>query len=533
MNEEFSLEDVLIILRRRMLYFLAPIITIVPIGLVIIMLLPPRYTAFGKILIDSQQIPQAWVQSTVNSYAEERIQKIKQQVLTRSLLLEIAEKYQLFPKESGLTQSERVQRMRSALDVNIIRSNSRQKRNADNTIAFTVAFTDRSPSKAYQVANEFMTLFLSEDVRTRTESASTATEFFTQESTRLASLIDQTEARIADYKAKNSDALPADLNLHQQSLLRAQQDLANTQSQISITEEDLSSVQTQIATYLSGSAGQSGPAQQLAQLRTQLATLRTEKTDSHPDVIAAKEQIRALQSQLQPSPAIRKLRADLADADQALRAARAKDAPDEAEITLLRKQSAEIREQLSAQFAREASSGSSDLVLAQMQSRMDMDSNRLEQLEDQETDLKKRIADLQDAIARTPTVERGLAALTRDYQNIVNQYDALKSKQSAAVLSENLEGDQKAEKFSILESAQRPDKPTKPNRPQLAFLLIVASIAIGAAFAFLIELLFSSLRGRHHVTALAGEPPIAVIPYFAAENARRGALAFMRKPKTA
>ncbi|NWG93172.1 MAG: hypothetical protein HXY21_11810, partial [Parvularculaceae bacterium] len=258
MNDEFALEDVLIVLRRRLIYFLAPLLVIIPVGLVAIMLLPPMYVAEGKILVESQVIPEELIKSTVNTYAEQRIQQISQRVLTRNRLLEIADKYSLFPGDSGLSESERVELMRERFDIDLISASSSQNRRRtrdDNTIAFMIGFKDRSPEKAFQVANELMTLFLSEDVRARTQAAETATEFFTTESRRLAEAIDQVEDRIADYKAQNADALPENLDIHRQSLIRSQEELTRVQSSITMAEEELSSLQTQIATYLASAGG--------------------------------------------------------------------------------------------------------------------------------------------------------------------------------------------------------------------------------------------------------------------------------------
>src|SRR5690606_23495729 len=224
-GEEFSLEDVLIVLRRRIFYFIVPILVIVPVGFAIIMMLPPLYTAQGKILVESQQISEALVRSTVSSYAEERIQTIRQRVMTRARLLEIAEKFDLFPRDKGLSEGERVRRMRDAFGMNLISANAgRRRRNQpDNTIGINVSFTDRSPDKAFQVTNELMTLILSEDVRARTEGASSATEFFAQESRRLAEAIDKTEDQIADFKAKNADARSEERRVGKESRRRVTQ----------------------------------------------------------------------------------------------------------------------------------------------------------------------------------------------------------------------------------------------------------------------------------------------------------------------
>jgi len=538
MNDEFSLEDVLIILKRRLVYFLAPVLVIIPAGLIAIMLLPPMYQARGKILIESQQIPEEWIQTTVNAYAEERIQTIAQRVLTRNKLLEVAEKYSLFPKELGLSESERVERMRKAFKVDIISSAAsaaqrRKNTGADNTIAFTIGYADSSPDKAFQVANEFMTLFLSEDVRTRTEGASTATAFFTQETRRLADLIDETDDRIAKYKSENADALPENLDLHRDTLIRSQEELSRAEAGVNLAEEELTAIQTQIATYLAGAGGAAGPAQELLRLKTQLAALRADKTDSHPDVRAVLDQIRALERQLAPSAAVQKLRRTLAAADAALRDARNAEPVDEAVIAEKRAASAEAREALSAQIAKEAAAGSADIVMTQMQGRMDTTASRLAANEDQIVSLKKTIGDMQNRIARTPIVERGLSSLTRDYQNLSTEYLALRDKQSAAVLSANLEGEQKAEKFSILEAAQRPDKPTSPKRGQLMIMLIGAALAVGAACAAIAEIALASLRGRRHLESIANEPPIAIIPYIEGGLPRRLALPRFGRAKPA
>lgn len=533
MGDEFSIEDVMIILRRRLPIFLAALFIIIPVGLTFIMLLPRLYVAEGKILVESQQIPEALIKSTVTAYAEERIQTISQRVMTRNRLLEVADKHELFPKELNLSEGERVERMRRAFNIDLISSKSKDRRRADTTIAFTVSYMDRSPEKAFQVANELMTLILSEDVRARTEGAATATEFFRQESRRLSDAIDDVENKIADFKAKNADALPENLDLHRQTVIRSQEELARVQGSITLAEEELASLQTQTSTYLSGSAGASGPAQEVLRLKTQLAALRADKTESHPDVRALRQQIASLERQLAPSGAVQKLRKDLAAADQALREARAATPPDEALVEQRRNDVRNAREQLSAQISREASAGTADVMMTQLQGRMDMSSSRLAALEDQAEALKKTIADMQDRIARTPLVERGLATLTRDYQNLQSEYQTLRDKQGAAQLSENLADDQKSEKFSILESAQRPDSPSSPDRAKLSVLLVLGALGAGLFAAIAAELLLATLRGRKHLTGLAGEAPIAVIPYIRVENEPRFSLPRLARSKAA
>ncbi|MEL6359702.1 MAG: hypothetical protein AAFR21_01350 [Pseudomonadota bacterium] len=522
MEDEFKLEDLLIIIRRRFLYFLIPVAVFVPLLLLGVFLIPAKYTAQGTILIESQQIPEELVRSTNNSYAQERIQVIQQRVMTRNRLLEVADKYQLFPSSARLSESQRVEKMRGSLGVKLISTNERdRRRQQDGTIAFTVAYEHNDATKAYQVANEFITLFLAEDVRTRAIGASTTTAFFEQETRRLRNTVDELESRIAGFKSENAEALPEHLNMHIQQLSRTTSELSDAQNSMMLLEEEMRSLEMQLASYLSGASTSNGPAEELNRLRAQLAAMRADKTDAHPDVAALRDQIASLQQQMKPSRSIQKIRTELDEAEQALREARNEAPQDPEKIEALVAEARQIRERLRTQLNKETMGLSSDFNVTLIQGRIDIAQNRLNALEARDTVLREEIAGLEDRIARTPAVERGLATLTRDYQNVFSEYQQIQAKQQAAIIAENLEEDQKSEKFSILEPAVKPDQPSSPDRPKLSVMSIFVAGAIGAACALLAELMMATVRGREHITSMMGEPPIAIIPYIQNEDDRK------------
>lgn len=158
------------------------------------------------------------------------------------------------------------------------------------------------------------------------------------------------------------------------------------------------------------------------------------------------------------------------------------------------------------------SSGGS-LLAVQLQGRHAISTSRLDLLRNQKEQLQARIATLEEGIARTPEVDRGLSGLTRDYQTLTNEYKEMLSKQQASQLSQNMEANQKAEKFSILDPAVKPDKPSSPDRAKLAVLALFLSLLTGAAVAAGAELMFSTIRGKNHLTQIFEVHPIAVIPY--------------------
>ncbi len=525
MGDEFSLEDAIIILRRRFFAFIIPAILIAPLGIVAVMLLPAKYTAQGTILVESQQIPTELVRSTINTYAQERISTIRQRVMTRNRLLEVADEYQLFPRTLGLSESERVSLMRDRLKVELITTSAQARSaNRDNTIAFTVAYTDREANKAFLVANKFITLFLDEDVRSRTTGASNTTEFFQTEATRLRDEVAKMETRVSEYKAVNASALPEHLNMHLNMLERARANLTNAQSSVSQMEEERRFLETQM---ISGSSGDNSMSAELAQLESELARLRATYRDSYPEVVAKRDEIASIKARMAPSQEIKRLRDDLSKSEDALEALEKAATPDEEAITAAEAAVETARDALSDRITEETRKGATDFAGVQIEGRIAVIDNRIKMLTKQIDETTSLIADLEERVARTPEVERGIAALTRDYENLFSEYQGVLAKRGDAQLAENLEENQQAEKFSILEPALRPDKPSSPNRPQLMFLAVFLALGVGGAVALGLELLQARIRGRVHLASLLDGQPIAVIPYIYSEsdNRRRSPLA--------
>ncbi len=526
MGDEFSLEDAIIILKRRFLAFLIPAILIAPLGIVAVMLLPAKYTAQGTILVESQQIPTEFVRSTINTYAQERISTIKQRVMTRNRLLEVADEYQLFPRSLGLSESERVSLMRERLRVDLITTSAQARSaNRDNTIAFTVSYTDREPNKAFLVANKFITLFLDEDVRTRTTGASNTTEFFDREATRLRDVVAKMESRVSEYKSVNANALPEHLNMHLNMLERARNNLTNAQSSISQMEEERRFLETQMIT---GASGDNSLASELAQLESELARLRTTYRDSYPEVVAKRSEIASIKARMAPSEDIKRMRNDLTRTEDALTALEKAETPDAAAIAAAEADVNAAREALSAKITEETRKGATDIAGVQIEGRIAVIDNRVKMLNKQIDESMALVAELEERISRTPEVERGISALTRDYENLFKEYQDVLAKRGDAQLAENLEENQQAEKFSILEPALQPDKPSSPNRPQLIFAAIFLALGAGGAVAAGLELFQARLRGRIHLASILDGQPIAVIPYIHSEADNKSRWPFAR-----
>ena len=484
MSYELSIRDYLSILRRRIWILTLPLVIFSVIGVAVANTLPARFQSEGTILIESQQIPEDLVRSTVTGLANERVRVVQQRVMTRQNLLGIIREFDLYGDRGTMSQSAKIATLRRNISIGMV--TARQGRGS-TTFAINVGFEDESPDLALRVTNELVTLFLDENVRTRTQRATETTEFLRGQADELQQELETPEAQLATYKQENSGALPEQLRLHLDMLERARNQLRTVETELKSYEGELRflAIEKQAAEtrFLSSALPTSAPIapqtpqQELERLEFELARLRVRYSDQHPDVLAVRQQIAALEMSIDSSRLTTGVEETENDSDSPLNS----------DETL-------------------------DPTLARIETSIEMLNTRVETQTEFRTQLLRQISDLESRVARTPDVELALSNLTRDLENTRAKYEELRAKERAAQLSQNLEEDKKAERFILLEPPVRPEAPSSPNRLLIAAVGPVVGGAIGAGLLILIELLFGRVTRPVVLAKLMGEPPFAVIP---------------------
>ncbi|MEO8342705.1 MAG: lipopolysaccharide biosynthesis protein [Gallionella sp.] len=402
---------------------------------------------------------------------DDQISIIKQRVLTRDSLLRIANKYDLFKNNPhSLTSSELIQAMRDRVAVELISSSDETYNNqhGKTTIAFTLSFEDKYPEIAYQVANDLTNLFLDWNVKLRTEGATEATAFLSQESDKLKLEVDRLEGLIATYKQQNGNTLPDQVNLRTNIVTRAENDLREVERDYRSNEEMLRSLEMELATSetAANSSTAGGSPQTLPALKAEYARLSALYNDSYPDMRVLKRKIETLEK---------------------------------ADVSI-----------------------SEGPVTRQLHAKIVAAKSRQAYLVEQRKMLQEKITQNERAMTLTPKVEQGLDALIRDRDNAQKKYEEIHGKQVSAQIAQSLESENKSEHFTLLESPLLPDKYFKPNRVKIIALGFL--LALGSAFGGL--LIMSSfdhqIRGTDALAHVLGHRPLAVIPYlFIKEEAVR------------
>ena len=480
LDGNLTFSDYVAIAKRRAWLFIGVSLFVLLVAVPVIDKLPPRYRSTATVSVESQQIPDEFVQSTVVGLANERIGFIQQRVMTSSRLLGIIDRFHLYPEmRNEEPDSKLVEELRENIFFETIRDPAAQR---GGIVAFTLAFEHEDPGTAAAVASELVGMFLEENVKTRTARASETTEFLRKEAARLADQVGATEARVAEFKRAHSDALPEHLELHLSMLQRSENDLNLLDRETIALEQDLRLLQTQrslgvasLTQTLPGERAVVLPAQQLAALKVELAQKEAIYSSAHPD------------------------------------------------LNWLKRAIANLEQEVENEQARGSSSSGTDPARAQIESEIVSATSRLASLREQKSALQHKIEDLQQRVLTTPKVERDLKGLTRDYENAIAEYDEIRSKQQQAEMAESLETQQKAERFVLLEAPLVPSVPVWPEKQKFYVLAVAAAAGGGGGAAFLAELLDTSIRGPSVLISILQGHPLATIPFIETGADRRRA----------
>jgi uncharacterized protein involved in exopolysaccharide biosynthesis len=248
------------------------------------------------------------VQSAAAGYADQRVQVISQQVLSRHNLIQLIEKFDLYPEATDTNLLLAAAKgLRESIWVEFISAEVNDPSMAGRrqaTIAFTLNFVHQDPGTAQKVAEELVSLYLEENSRSRQEKASETTGFLAREADKLARQIAELEASLAAFKSQNAGSLPEQVPVIQQTLYRIELQLLQLRHQIQSQEERkvyLDSQLTQISRYASITLDDGTvlrPEERLKKLESEYSRLSYTYGPKHPQMIEISTEIETLRGSI-------------------------------------------------------------------------------------------------------------------------------------------------------------------------------------------------------------------------------------------
>jgi len=523
---EFS--DYVQIIRRRKMFFAMPFVLVFGIAAAIAFLLPAVYRSEATLIVERQTIPDTLIQTTVTGFAQEQIQQIRQRLVTPTNLVNLAEKFHLYPAAYAIDPISVVELIRPNIEVIMVEVNATDPSERGTriaTIAFTVAYSASTPETARAVANEIAQRYLEESKTGRIENTKIVTSFIETEAERQRGELGRLESLLAEFKQAHTNELPelltVNMRLYEKTELeldRTEQIIRGLQDRLDASLAELSltkpyeAVRTEQGTVILSAS------ERLAALTAQYLNATARYSSKHPDIIRMTREIRVLAEQTGEVGRIDEVMSSLIRLQEELRQARQRYSEEHPEIQKLVVAVAAIQKGFQTMLI-SGNKEQEELAVPPDNPRYvalktQIDSTRTNlQIERQELiSLNGKLEEYQGRIYRTPQVESQFKSLSRDYNNAVRKFGELKEKQLQAEIATQLEVSDNAASFSLASPAYLPTLPDSPNRIGILLLGLMFAFASGLGFTVIAEYLDKTIRNARVIAATLGAPPLAIIP---------------------
>lgn len=460
LNEAFRLRKVIVVA------FVAILLSCTLIGLS----WPKSYAVNTTIIVDERNIIQPLMQGTaVATEITDRARLARDIIYGRKIMNQIlADAGWLASKPTPEEQEEFIKRIVGRTNISNVGRN-----------LIKIEYRDSNPERAYLTTTRLADLFIAESLAGKAAESQAAFDFIDKQVSEYHEKLTMAEEALKEFRSANLDAQPgtdADiasrLNTLQTRIEEATRDLRETEIKKTSLEKQLSGE----AETASAVSRENQYRARIAELQSQLETLRLSYHDTYPDVVRLRHQIEDLKQAIE---------ADQRQREQARASGR----------TVI--DDSVINNPMYQQLRR-------DLSATKVQ--IDTLTARIVQARQQ----------LQAELERGKRVQGGaakLAELTRDYQVNRDIYQDLLRRRENARVSMNLDKENQGLTFKIQEPATRPLQPSGPR----FWHFVLAGAILGILLP--LALLYAKLQidGRVRSPSMIADryklPVLATVPH--------------------
>lgn len=428
-----------------------------------ILALPPLYRASATVLIESPGPGPGAGQGSADT--EARLQTIKQEALTRTRLLGLVERFNLYPAIRDRVPPEVLMQLLQKDIIVDVKSTPQ----SSSAVALVLSYLGRDPQTVAAVANTLASYYVTRNDSIRTQQVTQTTKY-------LEDQIAETKKRLDDQAARMSAAARSGGASQQVISSVSSLSVLNTQLQQNGTEQmTLNDRRMQLKAKIAD-ADRAAPDELLDPAGALLAVKQKELNgllaggarDVHPDV--------------------RRLRNEIADLQKTRAAARPSAAA-------------------SPKASLEASLRETE--------------SRLAQLGREKDEILQAIQTQQSRATSAAVREPELQQTKSDYQSTHDAYDLLLKQLDQARLNERAATGDAGDAFRVIDPAVPPNVAIGPNRNRLLLVALMAALAFGLGTAVLADRFDTSFGSIDELRAFTRVPVLASIPNIATRRDSR------------
>ncbi|MEZ5543324.1 MAG: GNVR domain-containing protein [Pseudomonadota bacterium] len=436
-------------------------------GWLVVYTLPDKYTSRAAVHIDTSSVMQPLLKGlAVELNPEREINVMSRMLLNRESLLSVI-------RETDMDHDVKTPQGQEMLIANL--SNNIQLKNmggfSENNRIYEISYTSGDAETAFKVVFTLLNTLIESTLKSGRMDTVMAEEFLDEQIKDYEKRLEQGEARLAEFKKKNSGFMPNEKGGYYDRLQRQQELIDRTDSALRLAKQRYNDLRQQLSgespmfqsSQISGAA-----AAKLRALQEQLNEMLTQYTDEHPNVKA--------------------LRARIADLEQGLDPDTGTDTrfTDETKVTLN-----PVYQDLKAQESR---------------ARVEVST-----LQVQLAEQRQKLVELQQSVDIIPQVEADLVKLNRDYDITKERYLALVERREAARLAQKVEKNNSEIIFRVVEAPVVPLLPSGPRRSLLLFGVFAVALMAGVGWSLLRFLLYPTFVDFKQLQKMIDLPVLGTI----------------------
>lgn len=396
---------------------------------------PKKFEAKSTVFIEKNVISELVKGIAVTPSMDQTIKVLTYAITSRPLLVKVINELDLLTKKNNDAELENLLKK---IQENIL------VKVKDNNL-FIISFNDKNPRIARDFVNTLVRLYIEENISSKREESYGATKFLSEQIDDFKGRLEKADSELSKYKVEKGGVIAIDEAKLFQEINVAQQKLYDIQLRRKHLE-GLKPVTQRTSDPLQGN---------LISLQKRLEELRTQFTDSYPEILKVKGEIEILKEQLKS------------------------------------------RKDNGAAVSDPQELGKIEAELAALRS--------------SEESLRRYVATNQSLLKNIPSAKANLEKLETEKRKQKELYDQLMTRHGQSEMSKQMEVQDKSTTFRIVDPAVMPIKPASPNRVKIMFLGIIAGIAGGLGVLLLRDVVSNTVKSVDAIKSF-GIQVLAVIP---------------------
>jgi succinoglycan biosynthesis transport protein ExoP len=458
---------------EKKLLFVSIACAVICVVIAVAFILPNKYMAKSKVFIEQNIINSLIEGIAVTSSIEERLSVLDHSIKSRRLLTKVLEEVGIDVTAMHKDKAEStIKYFQKNTRVDIERK-SRSRGSVFNL--FTVSYTDTDPEFARDYINVLVQRYIEENISDKKEEASVANQFLLEQIDHFKHKIDSYDKTIIEFRKEKGIYAVLDEKKIVEEIKSDEDEIGNIRLNKMELEAKRKMIKRQLSSehpYTVAIRGYNDNtlSGRLAMQENRLKQLLAKYTENYPDVIKVKAEIESIKAQLKEG-------IEVTGDDES------------------------------------SESGMSTLNPLYQQLKEEMAKNELEMaaLDAKEKHLTEKIETKKNTLKNIPEEKKVLADLERDRDSFKKTYDQLIQRLGQSEVSTQMEVQDKAATFRIVDPAILPVKPVSPNRLKIIVIGIIASLGIAFGSLMLLDKLDQSIKSVDNLRGF-GYPILSVIP---------------------